>query len=109
MEQATDEAGTTSYTYTDSRKVETVSYNYAAKPANEIRLGKVKATIWKNEGENGVRGVPPIADGIDLVASIEADGQTLALKLPAKHGHLKPSLERGAKEAGWSLKIEICA
>ena len=25
------------------------------KPANEIRLGKVKATIWKNEGENGAR------------------------------------------------------
>ena len=25
------------------------------KPANEIRLGRIKATIWANETENGVR------------------------------------------------------
>ncbi|MEM9410898.1 MAG: hypothetical protein AAGA30_07280 [Planctomycetota bacterium] len=25
------------------------------KPVNEIRLGKIKATIWANESENGLR------------------------------------------------------
>lgn len=25
------------------------------KPANQIRLGKVKASIWKNETEKGIR------------------------------------------------------
>ena len=25
------------------------------KPANEIRLGRIKATIWANETDNGVR------------------------------------------------------
>lgn len=26
-----------------------------AKPVHEVRLGKVKAAIWRNESENGVR------------------------------------------------------
>jgi hypothetical protein len=36
-------------------KQQTSNQSSKQKPAHEIRLGRIKATIWENETENGIR------------------------------------------------------
>jgi hypothetical protein len=39
----------------EDMEIEELDINEKAKPIHEIRLGAIKATVWKNETSNGVR------------------------------------------------------